>query len=155
MEKLQIEKSVKNLGEAQDFLRAIIRDLNQGIVSGRGWMIGEGEIVSTENTEVRARLLNPQLHELALSLQQAVISGQPESEIRLVAELAGLLAVEGYGMGDEYRPDSSETEPGQAEGGAGGESVGSGDIVQPVAPQEATEGGQKVENGDVPPWEKK
>lgn len=146
MSVFNVKKEVKNFGEAMDFMRGIMQKMNRGIMSGECWAIG-----SDVPEEKRARILNPQLHEIAFKIQEmSLVEDAPMSSFPFLKDVAALLAVEGYGMGDQYRADSSQTKQGEVEGSGDGTKVDSGITGAENAPQSFKEG---EGSGKSAPWE--
>lgn len=153
---LKVERSAKTNGDAQNALRSIIRDLNLGRKKGDGWIFGEGELEHL--SQPRAKLLNPQLVDLAAQLQM-LIDGKDireagadtvEDLARILPLLADALSAEGYGIPKE--PGSTETAPGGEVEGKVEESVDQGTKTPENASQEATGDAPKVEKKRFP-WD--
>lgn len=150
MQILRIEKKVENTGEGMDFLRSVIGAMNRGIVSGKGWIFGEGEI-EKESDPIKSPVLN----ELALKLSGFLSTEDKnpddihEFTETILSQLSDALYAEGYGV------EAKETGAGAGDKPEDGESAGNGDIVDPGASQELSEGGEKVEKkpeGGRFPW---
>lgn len=168
MAKIKIETDVETLGAAQEFLRSVISALNRGFKSGKGWVVGEGEVPTDEKDQqleilaqqfkgiVKNENLTPEdIHEAMqwvfpemLVALNRIGYGLEESDELSGGVILGNdenLKVETHGNGS----GSSQNQAGEGTTVEGEEKVEGGEIVQPGAPQEEQKGGSGIW-----PWQK-
>jgi hypothetical protein len=99
LSKLQVNTKVKTLGEAQTFLREIIRSIDHAIRSGKGWNIGEGEVEEEAPAAVKIEGLDDLARKLRIYvLNSDMAQNQGIDPQEILPALSDILSDAGYGV---------------------------------------------------------